>query len=912
MDEGQLLSTLIGRKAERALLGELLDRGARLVTLWGTGGVGKTHLARNLLHSRPAPRGGAWLCDLTEARSRRDLLRGLASALRLEPAERDRRTGRSDRRDEDSLLRAIAARPEASLLLDNLEQIAKPARPVLEALLAESPHVLVVTSREPIGIAGETRVEIGPLPADDAVELLLATAEALHPAAPRPTPALARRIVEKLDRLPLAIELAAARLVVFSPEELLERLSRPLATLGSRSAGPLHQRTLEATVRWSWELLSAPEQRALALLSLFRGGFSSEAALALLVVGGDAEAGVGAGPGAGEEAALDRLECLRLRSLVQSDGRPERRHRLSEAVRDFASRRLDDFGLTQRGELGHAEATLSLAERRARIEGATPAAAGTDPDVEWLARESENLLAVVERFSELDPRLASRAALALHPLLLARGPLSMHTALVDPLLARRGLPARLEEALLLARAEGLRLRGLLVEARRDLSRALRLARRLGHGAGVTRALLLQGVVLRTEGRAREALRVLREAHRSAERARSPGLTGSCLGELGTALATAGRLREACSHQRAALDLHRSVGNRWQEAILLSHLGVATHRLGGVEEALAIHLSALSLHRELKNPRYEAAELSHLAFVHHQLDRTLEARELYGEALACCGAVGDRRLEAIVLGCLGDLETDAGDALRGRALLREALGHHERARDRPQQAAIWLLLGYSHQRTDESDEATSAYRSAAARAAPDQVWVAVSSRAHLAAVLRSRGELAPAERAARAAARLAVRLENPHQRLAVRLLCGELVEAPARAQVELSARVSSDVRRACRLLAGGSRRVLLVPAGAEWFSLDGARVDLARRGPMRRMLDALVEARLAHPGAGIPWHELFEAGWPGHRIRPEAIQPRVYTAVWSLRRLGLEGALVNRDDGYLLDPSLETRRPPRDL
>ncbi|HEY3352368.1 MAG TPA: phospholipase D-like domain-containing protein [Polyangia bacterium] len=309
---------------------DLLAGGARLVTLWGPGGAGKTHLLRHFAATRAAAGEGCF-CDASEARTEADLGRCVAAALRLE-----RGGGAADG---DALCDALAARPRTLLLLDNVEQIAGPARAAVALWLARAPRLrMVTTSREPLGLQGEARLEIGPLPEADAVQLFVESARAIRPldleseAARR----VVRRVVARLDRLPLAIALCAGRLEVLEPAELLDRLGRPLDLLRApaHAAGPRHG-TLSATVRWSWDLLGPVEQQALAVCAVFRGGFATRAAEDLLAACGL------------DGAGLAVLESLRLRSLIQplAPAGAGARLRLYEAVREFAAARLDERGL---------------------------------------------------------------------------------------------------------------------------------------------------------------------------------------------------------------------------------------------------------------------------------------------------------------------------------------------------------------------------------------------------------------------------------------------------------------------------------------------------------------------------------------------------------------------------------------
>jgi predicted ATPase len=889
-------SELVGRRRELSQLDRLLESGVGLMTLWGPGGAGKSHLGRHFIRSQgqsPAFKGGVLSCDLTTARNEADLFRRVATAIQIERADH------ISLEDGEALSTVLASRPRTLLLMDNAERAAHAVRDTLEIWMDRAPHhCFLITSREPLGLRGEALLEIGPLPEAEATQLFLEAARAARGIGTESAAELelVRKIVDRLDRLPLAIELAAGHLVVLELTELRERLGQQLRLLRPRRGptGPRH-RALEESVRWSWDSLSPTEQASLARCAVFRGGFCTEAAEALLPVD------------TGGPAALEVLESLRLRSLLEPATAPAgtTRLRLYEAVREFAEARSQELGLKEESELRHARVTLALTEGRAvRSQGLITTSA-----LEHLASESENLLAVHERFAKRDPVIAARALLALHPLLLLRGPYAAHSALLDEILSRgrRPLPKEIEARLRLARGEVLRVRGRIAEARADLERARRLTLRARDKRTPILILRLLGSVARMQGRLPEALRVHRAALARARAIPDSAATALCVGELGTTLLSLGRLREACRKHRAALDLHRALGDRWLEGIQLSHLGVATHRLGHVEEAQRLHEAALAIHRELGNRRFEAAETSHLAFVHHQLGHTEQARACYRESLELCRAVSDRRLMAIVQCYLGDLESEAGEAAQARLPLHEALGFHERAGDHPQQAVTWLHLGYVYERSGQLEESLLALENAAAHAAPTQSWVRAGSHAHRASLLRRLDDGPGAARARRLADRHVRGVENPYQALAVRLLTGRGPTPCRRPALEEALRCSSDVRRAMRWSQRGTSRELWVGPGSSWFSLGEQRADLSRRGPMRRILEALVTARLRGSGAGIPWHGLWEAGWPDERVAPDAGLQRVYTAIWALRKLGLESALICRENLYSIDPALPVRR-----
>ena len=309
---------LVGRRRElRELCGLLPD--SRLVTLTGPGGTGKTRVALQVAAEVVDEYAdGVWWVPLSTLRDPRRVLPAIAAALGAEELVSHLRGQRG------------------LLLLDNFEQVVESA-PELARLLGEAPGVtLLVTSRQPLRIAGEQEYEIEPLPDDDAVELFVTRARQ-HQRGFEPDEHV-HEICRRLDGLPLALELAAARIRMLEPEAQLRRLDQRLELLaGGRRDAPERQRTLSATIAWSHDLLAPEEQQLFARLSVFAGGWSLEAAEQ--VAGGE----------------LDTLQSLVDKSLVRT-GQPGRFFML-ETIREFAAARLDDE--THRL---HARCYLALAE----------------------------------------------------------------------------------------------------------------------------------------------------------------------------------------------------------------------------------------------------------------------------------------------------------------------------------------------------------------------------------------------------------------------------------------------------------------------------------------------------------------------------------------------------------------------
>jgi predicted ATPase len=317
---------LLGRKRELADLLRLLgSERARLVTVTGPGGIGKTSVAvaaaSELVESFDE---GVTLVELAAIREASLVLPTIANALNTE-----------------SDAAAHIGTRELMLVLDNLEQVVSAAGD-LAHLLAECPNLTVLaTSRESLRISGEREFPLKPLAEAPAVELFRQRAEAVLPGFTADYGRLAE-ICRRLDSLPLAIELAAARVKVLPPGELLARLDRRLPILtASRRDLPERQRTLRATIEWSYELCSGEEQQLFGRLGVFSGGFTLDAAETVC------------------EAELDTLASLLDKSLIR---REAERFSMLETIREYAAERLDESG--EADEIGrrHAEYMTALAE----------------------------------------------------------------------------------------------------------------------------------------------------------------------------------------------------------------------------------------------------------------------------------------------------------------------------------------------------------------------------------------------------------------------------------------------------------------------------------------------------------------------------------------------------------------------
>lgn len=865
-------SSFVGRGAMLEAIDARFASGARLVTLVGPPGTGKTRLALRHAELRrerePARRVVA--LDLAPASSADDLIGVLARGLGVSLAGARGADATSAR-----ITRALARKP-TFLVLDNFEQLSEHA-PLVADWLAACPHALAIaTSRERLRISVESPLEVPALemPASDgAADALASEAVSLLVArAPGYTPsdgdaAALAAIVRALDGLPLAIELASNRLPLLGASALAAMLTDARVALDALGPAPREvtprQATLRRAIEWSWEILSPDERRALAWLSMFRGAFAIETALAVLE-----------GPA---PAALSLVEALRDKSLLASADAT--RVRMLVAVRAFAAERLEereDRALA-RASLCRTFATRAARERRARAGRQARAAQA------WLALEGDGLDAALEAGASL-PLDATRAReraeiiLALHDVARRMGPAGRDARALEqaesllPL-----LPDELRVELIVARANALRDRGETVEAARALEAAA------GEGAG--------SAVLSALGEALLAC----------------GRFDAAEGALAKALAAAG--------EDAALALTAHAG-----------LGLVAHGRGALERAEQHYAEALDLAIALGEPAAEARarrDLGNLALQRGELAR---AQAHYEEALAKRPG-DDLRLEGVVRGNLGIVHQERGELDAALGELRRARECLRQVGDRPFEAHLSGYLGAVLHERGQTGAAREAYGEAIEilREVRDVRLEGVFLAAR-AVALAERGLFGHAENDLALAARRLDEVGDPalaaalaFHRASVELAQtargkGDLAGVSARARERIAAEEtaiasSDDARFALRLLRRAMPAdALEVGPGASWFRVPGREtVSLESRPTLARLLEALVEARLARPGAPLAWDELLSAGWPDERVMPAAAQNRVRVALSTLRTLGLRTLLVTERGGHRLSENVSTRR-----
>ena len=558
-------SSFVGRDSEVQEVVSLLADGARLLTLTGPGGTGKTRLAIEAASELvPGFKAGVFWVGLAPLRDPALVTAAIAQTLGAT----------------DGLAGHIGER-ELLLVLDNLEQVVE-AAPELASLVETCPNLaLLVTSRELLRVRGEIEYPVAPLADPEAVELFCARAgtepeETVH------------ELCRALDNLPLALELAAARASVLSPQQILERLSGRLDLLkGGRDADP-RQQTLRATIAWSYELLTPEEQRLFARLSVFAGGCTLESA--------EDVAG----------AELDTLGSLIDKSLLRHT---QERFWMLETIREYALERLADSGEAEELRRRHAEHYLALAEE------AEPSLLGVSPGgwLDRLERDHDNLRAALDWLEASgESELALRIAGAVWEFWCLRGYPAEGWRRLEDLL-------RTDERPTMARAKALTGAAHLapglaspVAYRLRAEQALALHRELGDAWGIAYAEFQFAQVFTEEGdfaaarplmeESVERLRELGDEHRALQATR---VLAWCCEQLGDVERRMTLYEELLRGSRAAHD-------EQMEARALAMLALVATDEGRSGDALALLKDAYRIDREIGDPAEIAIDLIRLA------------------------------------------------------------------------------------------------------------------------------------------------------------------------------------------------------------------------------------------------------------------------------------------------------------
>ena len=808
----------VGRSAELQALAQRLEAGDRLLTVVGPGGTGKTRFARRYalawLGDWP---GGVYFCDLSEAHGLDGVLGAVAVGVGVPLAQGDAVV---------QLGHAMAARGRCLVILDNFEQVLDHAAPALSQWLDRAGDAsFVVTSRERLKLDGETVFPLEPLPvagdSSDAIELFAARARAQRSGfvVDEDNRDAVVEVVRLLDGLPLAIELAAARVRLLTPAQIVERLRDRFALLAGARGTAARQATLRAAIDWSWDLLNAWEQSALAQCSVFEGGFTLAAAESVLELSAWRDA----------PSAMDAVQALLDKSLLRVwTHAARRRFDLDEphfgmyvSIHEYARERLHEAGMAAAAEQRHGRhfATLGAPETLEALSRQGGVILG-----QVLAPELDNLVMACRRaIARADAPTAAATYSAAWAVLELQGPVASGASLGMQVLALAAIEPATRQRVCATLGAAHYLSGDLELAVGLLDEALALARGLPDPRSEGVILSRLGSLRFDQMRIKEAREHLAGALAASRAAADHINEGKVLGRLAALEHHQGRWDEFEACCSAALALFREAGNRGPESQLLNLLAIREHDQGHAQRALELYGQALELAREFGYRNQEATALGNIGSMFIDQGRLAEALVQLQAAQAIHRGVGGRKSEGIVLGNIGMVHEQQGRAGEARDHYEMALAIAREVGNRRHELYLMGLLGALHGAQGRFDAAADCYRSALAAAQDAGYWVSAGRLlSGLARLQCMQGQLGDAERSLREGEALlreaGNRVEMP------RLLC-------TRARVELALGRFNAAQSA------------LAEAEA-----DAEALGVARTAELRQEIDALRQM-LASPRAG---------------------------------------------------------------
>jgi predicted ATPase/Tfp pilus assembly protein PilF len=867
----------VGRAIELTRIESAFAAGASLVTLFGPGGAGKTRLALRFAERRDDAR----LVDLGGARNVDDVCdligHELAVSLPTGPQASIERIGG-----------VLAARPLV-LILDNAEHLVGPLRGAIAHWLAVAPHArLLVTSRELLGVTGEHAQEVGPLPlpADggdtdaEAFELFLDRAR-LVCVGYQPSPADAAAIVEvlrTLDGLPLAIELAAARVGVLGVREILDRLQTRLDLFKQTGdTVDARHRTLRATIEWSWRLLTPADQHALAQCSVFRGSFSIDAAEHVVDAACQGT------------TIVDMLESLRSKSLVRAsagaDGRV--RMRLYDSVRSFAEEKRvaarDEDRITNR----YVEYFDRLVTR-----GLEDGTCGGDARYQRLATDLQDLVAAHRAALAASPPradVALRITSALRELFRVKGAMGQLAKMLDEAIAVA--PDTIDRRVLTVGLVDRALSRLAVDQSyspdADLERASVLAK--GDAMLEGRTLAAFGTVGILRGDLHGAMAQLDQAVSCSRLARDSIGEVYAHERMGLCALWSGDPADARQHLEAAVGCARRSGSSILPGFALALLAWTLFSEGRVEEAHASVRDLLLLARSCESDRLLALALGYEAPILQELGRWDEAEDCYRRALELHRATQGGGQELHVLVNAGSLYHERGRLEEARGCYTEGLLRLRAEGGRIHEGMTWASLAALEGARDQVDSARHALDEARPLLAESKRRVVLEAHEGHVELARVRDRLAAGDFAE--AQRIRHRVE---ERLAALPGAGD-------EDVRLARRLLSRALREPRNEVLPPAHAWLVDVQGRWFRPPhGRSVRLEGHSRLRALLSALLRARKAEPAGTLRVSNILQQVWPDERILLRAANNRVRVAIAALREAGLRDLITSRPGGYALD------------
>jgi predicted ATPase/class 3 adenylate cyclase/Tfp pilus assembly protein PilF len=635
-------NSFVGRKTGLRDLEARIGGNARLLTILGTGGTGKTRLSQHYGWSHLGDfAGGVWFCDLSNARTLDGLCSAVAQGLGFSLGQTD---------PVEQVGAAIAGRGDCLIILDNFEQIVGYALQSVGRWLDRAIDAsFVVTSRSTLGLDGEQVLALAPLDIAEGSELFehRAAAGGWELDHDKGDAAQVRTLISLLDGLPLAIELAAARARVLDVPTLVARMRDRFKLLTSGDGRPSRQATLRTTFDWSWELLNVIERTTLAQLSVFEGGFDLAATEAVCRLSGDAS----------PIEAIDALQSLLDKSWIRRTS--SSRFALLNSIQEYAAERLRaDASECRAAEARHGDYYASLDERNATIERGV---------------ELDNLVAATRR--AIAAGEAARASAALERswfVLKLRGPYRTASTLAEDVLSLEGL-ATIDRVLTeFVAGDAAQSTGAIGTAIAHFEAGLALARVDDFAAHEARLLCALGECFTDAARPDDARSTLEAALSRADAMRDEQLQCKIFKALGNLRQSLGDASDAQRwYERALAIAQRLEDHRW-EGGLYGNVGAMHHLQGHMDLAQRFYDLAIARAEQLGDMRWENNARCNLGLLLGEKGDLVNARLELERASTNARTMGHARLECIATCNLGVICADADDVVASRRYYERAL------------------------------------------------------------------------------------------------------------------------------------------------------------------------------------------------------------------------------------------------
>ncbi len=651
------LTSFVGRKRDIKEVKRILSE-HRLLTLTGPGGIGKTRLALEVLGELASYPDGIWFVELASVVDPSLLLREIASSLGI-PEE-------PNRAPEDTMIGYLKRR-HLLLVLDNCEQILSATSQFVDILLRACPHLQIVsTSREVLGTEGEIVWRVGSLEVSnskspcEAAQLFLERTASIQPhfsCSPRQAQ-IVFDICQHLDGIPLAIELASAQMRVLSLDQIRDRLTDRFELLTSRNRNVLpRQKTLQATIDWSYNLLSQPDQILFRRLSAFAGGWTLEAAEKVC-----------AEENKQRNDVLNALSQLVDKSLVlaaEQDG--AMRYRMLETILQYARARLLKSGESEFVFRQHLNWFVAMAER----ENLAPPANQAES---WnrMEEDHDNIRAALNWAIRTDTEAALRLASAVWPIWNSKSHFEEVRFWLRETTARNIFRTPFRVNALIGSACCALNEPDLTSARSFSEEAVRLAREIGDKAGLAGALNILAKVFEINGYYVEAGSIAEESLTIfTDLNNGPGIASS-LHILSLLAYRKGDYSEGRSMLERELSLHRQLGDQLGLKSCNRLLALFTRKMGEIAQARSLHEETLKASQESGNTFNVATEFCYLGRLSMLQGDLAAAWELCAKGLSIWEQLGLGQGEEFALRCLGNISLQCGNFSKAGAYCEEAL------------------------------------------------------------------------------------------------------------------------------------------------------------------------------------------------------------------------------------------------